>query len=183
MMRKFILFLLALLFCTNTFASEPEISNLIVTNTRDDLLIFLKVENAFNKDIVEEIKSGLPTTFTFFLNLDKVRSLWVNKALTEKELTHTIKWDGIKKEYTITRSWENNKKIKTKSFKEAAKLMTEVDSLKITALKSLEKGALYQLSAKSELRIVRLPLQMQYLLFFVSYWDRETDWHTVEFIY
>lgn len=185
MIRKIFLFLIIVLIISSTeiLAKDPSLSNIIVTNTRDDLLIFLKVDNAFNKDLMEEIKSGLPTTFTFFLNLNKVRSLWVDKSLVEIELKHTIKWDGLKKEYTITRSWENNKKRKTRSFQEASKLMTEVDSLKVTPLSLLEKGELYEISAKSELRIVRLPLQMHYLLFFVSYWDFETDWHTVEFEY
>ncbi|MCP4160935.1 MAG: DUF4390 domain-containing protein [Deltaproteobacteria bacterium] len=185
MVRKTFLFLIivTLIITSKAFAKDPELSNIIVTNTRDDLLIFLKVDNAFNKKLMDEIKSGLPTSFTYLVNLDRVRSLWMDKNIVELTFKHTIKWDSLKNEYTVIRSWENNKKRKTRSFIEAAKLMTEVDSLKVASLATLEKGELYKIRAKSELRIVRLPLRMDYVLFFVSYWDFETDWHAVEFIY
>ena len=36
---------------------------------------------------------------------------------------------------------------------------------------------------KAELEKVRLPLYLHYVLFFVSLWDFETDWFTIDFIY
>jgi len=39
------------------------------------------------------------------------------------------------------------------------------------------------LRVKAELEKVRLPLYLHYVLFFVSLWDFETDWYTVDFIY
>ena len=71
----------------------------------------------------------------------------------------------------------------TQSFSEAQKYMAEIDSLKIVPLRRLEKGTLYQIRAKAELRHQTLPFYLHYVLFFVSLWDFETDWYTIDFIY
>ena len=61
--------------------------------------------------------------------------------------------------------------------------MTDIDSLKITELRNLKKGQQYQIRAKAELSKKTLPFYLHYVLFFVSLWDFETDWYTVDFIY
>jgi hypothetical protein len=71
----------------------------------------------------------------------------------------------------------------TKSFAEAQKWMTEVNSLKIIPLGQLEKGQQYQLRTKAEVSKQTLPYYLHYVLFFVSFWDIETDWYTIDFIY
>jgi hypothetical protein len=41
----------------------------------------------------------------------------------------------------------------------------------------LKPGAPAYFQIKAELDPVRLPLHLEYLFFFVSLWDFETDWH------
>ena len=164
-------------------AQDARLTNIIVTNTRDNLLLYLTVKGAFSPKIENTIQSGVPATFSFFINLYKVRDLWLDKQVASIKVTHSIKYDSLKNEYTVTRSWEGNRPLVVKSFDEAKKLMTEVDSLVIVPLKKLEKGKQYQLSAKAELSKLTLPFYLHYVLFFVSLWDFETDWYTIDFIY
>jgi len=39
------------------------------------------------------------------------------------------------------------------------------------------------LGAKAELNKLTLPFHLHYVLFFVSLWDFETDWYTIDFVY
>ena len=172
-----------IIFPCNSFAKDSALTNIIVTNTRDDLLIYLTVEGAFRDKMKKAILSGVPTTFSFFIQLYRVRNFWPDKEIKEIETTHTIKYNNLKKEFMITRSWENNQPIVTKSFVEARKLMSEIDSLKTIPLSQLEKGSQYQIRAKAQLSKLTLPFYLHYVLFFVSLWDFETDWYTIEFIY
>jgi len=167
----------------NSFAQDATLTNIIVTNTRDDLLVYITVEGAFREKMKTAILSGVPTTFSFFIQLYRVRNFWPDKEIEEIEITHTIKYNNLKKEFMITRSWENNQPIVTKSFVEARKLMSEIDSLKTVPLSRLEKGSQYQIKAKAQLSKLTLPFYLHYVLFFVSLWDFETDWYTIEFIY
>jgi hypothetical protein len=98
-------------------------------------------------------------------------------------VTNTVKYDNLKEEFTIKRSWEKSGPRVSRSFDEAKKLITEIDGLKLVSLKHLEKDQRYQLRTKAELSKVTLPYYLHYVLFFVSLWDFETDWYTIDFTY
>lgn len=182
-LTAFYLALIILLLTGAAFAEEPRLENIIVTNTRDNLLLYLTAKNAFPDKIVEAIQSGVPTTFTFYIDLYRVRGLWMDKKVTSIQLSHTLKYDTLKKDYIITRSWEGKRPLTVKSLIEAQRLMSEVDSLEIVPLEQLDKGRQYQIRAKAELDRMTLKFYLHYVLFFLSFWDVETDWHTIDFIY
>ena len=165
------------------YAQDPRLDNIIVTNTRDDLLLYLTAKDAFPEKIVKAIHSGLPAKFTFYINLYHIRNLWLDEQIAQIKVFHNLKYDNLKKAYIVTRSWEENRPLTVKTFEEAQKLMTEVDSLSIVPLSRLEKGLQYQIRAKAELDKMTLPFYLHYVLFFVSFWDFETDWYTIDFIY
>jgi len=164
-------------------AQDATLKNIIVTNTRDDLLIYLTVEGAFRENMEIAISSGVPTTFSFLVNLYQTRDFWFDKNISELEILHTIKYDNLKTEYTVERSWDGNHQRVLESFDEAKKLMSEIDSLKVVELNRLEKGSQYQIRTKAKISKLTLPFYLHYVLFFVSLWDFDTDWYTIDFIY
>jgi len=166
-----------------SLAQEASLSNIIVTNTRDDLLVYLTVVGAFREKMKQAVLSGVPTTFTFLITLSQVRKLWANKELVDLRVSHTIKYNILKKEFSVKRSWENGKPQVTQSFDEAKKWMSEIDGIKLVSLGRLEKDKQYQLRAKAELNKMTLPFYLHHVLFFVSLWDFETEWYTIDFIY
>jgi len=164
-------------------AKDAELTNIIVTNTRDDLLVYLSVEGAFTADMEDAVKRGVPASFSFFINLYRARGMWFDKKMADLTITHTIKYNSLKKEYAVSRSWDSNSPVIVQSFDAAEKLMTEIDSLNVISLELLEKGKQYQIQAKAKLSRVTLPYYLHYILFFLSLWDFETDWYTIDFIY
>jgi hypothetical protein len=174
---------LVLLYPVVGLTAEAKMTDIIVTNTRDDLLLYLAVDGAFRPKMTEAVLSGVPTTFSFFISLHQNRPFWFDKKIVDLTVTHAVKFDRLKNEFTVTRSWENTPPTVTESFDHAKKLMTHVDRLKVISLSKLAKGQQYQIRSKAELNKLRLPLYLHYVLFFVSLWDFETDWYTVDFIY
>lgn len=164
-------------------ANEARITDFVVTNTRDDLLVYLTIDGCFNKEMEEAIFSGIPTTFSIFISLYRTRSLWYDKEIADLTLTRTITYDTLKKEFTVIQSEAPDSKLVTRDFSQAKKAMAEVDSLKLAPLSKLVKGSRYQVQAKAELDKVTLPLYLHYILFFVSVWDFETDLYTIDFYY
>jgi hypothetical protein len=152
-----------------------------VSNTRDDLLLYLTLEGAFTDKLKEAILSGVAATFVFSISLYRVRNWWADKKVADIELTHTIKYDNLKKEFTVKRSWKEGAAAITDSFSQAQQWMTEVDALSLYPLKELEKGRQYQIRTRAEVSKLTLPLYLHYILF--SLWDVETDWYTIDFIY
>lgn len=185
MNRKLFILVLVMLFLVRNlaFGEDARLTNIIVTNTADDLLVYLNVEGAFREKMKKAILSGVPTTFSFIVRLDRVRTLWPDKSIKVIRVTNTIKYNNLKEEFTVKRSWGKNVPLVTRSFDEAQKLMMEIDGLKVVSLKQLKKGKHYQLRAKAKLSKVTLPFYLHYILFFVSLWDFETDWNVVDFTY
>jgi hypothetical protein len=174
---------ITLLWSLPVFAEQAYISDVVVTNTRDDLLVYFSVYDCFTEDLKGAIESGIETTFTFFIKLyRKSDAMWDTKII-DMEVQHSIRYDTLKQVYEVRLSEQDNQVKTMKSFEEAQKLMAEVVSLKIMPLKNLEKGARYQLRIMAELDKIKLPLYLHHILFFLSLWDFETDWYTIDFRY
>ncbi|MEH0022915.1 MAG: DUF4390 domain-containing protein [Desulfobacter sp.] len=175
---------LNLLVPSNIFADiNAVLDNIKLANTRDDLLTYFEVENAFKEKTAQAVQNGIPTTFTFYVSLYKTTSNLFDKKMADIQIKSTVKYNSLKEEYTVSRPWKDEKPAITKSFEEAKAWMTEVDNLKVVPLDQLVKGDKYQIRIKAELEKVTLPLSLHYIFFFVSFWDFETDWYVINFTY
>ncbi|MCK5164100.1 MAG: DUF4390 domain-containing protein [Desulfobacula sp.] len=159
------------------------IKNIKLANTRDDLLTYFDVKKAFTKKINQAVLNGIPTTFSFYITLYKTDGSWFDKKISDIQIKSTLKYNSLKKEFSVLRPWKNEKAIITQSFEDAKSLMTEMDNLKIIALNKLVKGNKYQLRIKAKLDKVTLPLSLHHVFFFVSFWDFETNWYLINFTY
>ena len=160
-----------------------EIHDIRLVNTRDDLLTYFKVTNAFSDKINQAIMNGVPTTFSFYVALYKSDNSWLDKNIADIQIKSTIKYNSLKKEFSVLRPWKSENPIITQSFDEAKTLMTEIDNLIIIPLNKISKGDKYQLRMKAELDKVTLPLSLHNIFFFVSYWNFETNWYLINFSY
>jgi hypothetical protein len=167
----------------NPFIRDARIIDMAVINHPTDLLLSLKVEGAFKEKLEEAVMSGAPTTFSFFIIISEFRGILLDRKILQINLSHTIKYNNLKNDFTVKRSWENDKPLTTDSFDQAKQWMTVISDLRLMPLSHLQKGGHYKIKAKAQLDKVTLPLFLDYIFFFVSLWDFETDWQTVKFIY
>lgn len=165
------------------WAGKAKISDMVVSNTRDDLLFYASVEDAFNDKMIEAVKNGVPATLTFFIEVSQIRGMWFDKEIADLSITHTIRHNSIKEEYAVYRSWEGEDPAIFKSFAEARRHMTKISGMTLSKMDRLEKGAKYQIRIKAELDKLTLPLYLHYVLFFLTFRDVETDWHKISFTY
>ncbi len=159
------------------------LKNIVITNDRDNLISYFKVQGAFTKKITQAVFNGVPTSFSFFVCLYRIKNIWFNTKIINMKFTSTLKYNTLKKEFTVIRPWKTDKPCVTKSFEQAKMMMADVDNLKVVPLDQLKKGEKYQLRFKAELSRVTLPLYLHYVFFFVSLWDFDTDWYTIDFVY
>ncbi len=165
------------------WGKQAQIADIIVTNNRDELLVYFNTKGCFTPEMNKAIMSGIPTTFTFFIEIYQPRNFWPNKKLSAVKLHHTIKYDSLREEFNLTLSERGNQTFIVKEFSKAQEIMADVSNIQLIPLKQLERNNKYQLRIKAELNKVTLPLYLHYILFFVSLWDFETDWYVVEFNY
>jgi len=186
MQKRVSIFVLCLFFLVSATAwgQDARVTDVIITNTRDDLILYFRVQGCFTKDLQQAILNGIPTTFTFLTSLDQVRNFWKDKNLASLGVRHTVKYNNLKNEFVITRSEHSDKPVIVNTLSEAKRIMAEVENLTIAKLKSLERNHRYQVRVKAELSKITLPFYLHYVFrFFLFLWDFETDWYTTDFIY
>lgn len=162
---------------------NPQLNDIIVTTSNTDLLLFATVENCFTPEMVHGVQNGIAITFTFHVELDRIKSKWFDSTLVDTLITHTLTYDSLKEEYSILRDTKGQKAFTTESLEEAKLLMSELNGLHVIPLERLIPDAPYALHIKATLEKNTLPLGMHYVLPFTSLWDFETDWRTIEFRY
>jgi hypothetical protein len=79
------------------------ISNMTVTNANDRILLFFDVENAFTYNIKSALESGLAISLAYPVTVYRTNSLLWEKKIIQIELVSTIKYDTLKKDYTVSR--------------------------------------------------------------------------------
>jgi len=169
-------FLLILIFPLSAFCQKASIKEVSVKRTNGVWKVGFNVENCFTEKMEEAIQTGIQTIFTFYLHLYQQRTWWRDRKVASMEFHHSIQYDPIRKEYNVTLE-ENGSSIVTSDIEEAKRLMAKVEAVEIRSLSQLKPGVTTRLRIKAELDPVRLPLHLEYLFFFVSLWDFETDWH------
>ncbi|MBN2397533.1 MAG: DUF4390 domain-containing protein, partial [Deltaproteobacteria bacterium] len=144
-MRNCRLFIVVCLFLlpVRAFAEEAKVTDLLISNTPDNLLVYLKLENPFTEKMEEAILAGIPTTFTFILELYRERHWWFDERMSFLEVRHTVKYDNIKKILYVLFSEEGREPEQFKEFSEAKTAMSELNGIPFTPLGQLTKGERY----------------------------------------
>lgn len=176
-----ILIIFLSIFSVPAYALDPRVADAVIIKNADEMRISFEVKNAFTKEIDEAIKSGISTTFTFFIELHRKRGYWFDETLISTQFRHTIKYDSLKEEFEISLGERPNNTIRVKEFYRAKRIMANGDNISIKPVPNLKKGEHYQLRIKATLDAVNLPFPLNYMLFFVSFWNYETDWYEKEF--
>lgn len=172
-----------LLVCTPPLSAENAgIRDLLVSNNANHVLVYARVTNCFTKEIEAAILAGVPTTFTFLLDLFQERSGWLDKKLSSTTVHCTIKYDNVKKLFLVSSDGEKEATA-FPDFEGAKRAMADLNGVPIAELKTLSRNENYYVRIKAKLDKVRLPLHLEYVFFFVSLWDFETDWYKARFFY
>lgn len=164
-------------------SAQAEIRDVVVSNSRQDLLLYLQVDQAFRAEIEEGIFNGIPVLYTFFVSLREVdQEGRPGSQVTGMEFEHRLSYDSLKEVFNLRFS-EDDTAIAVNDFEKAKALMTEVNGVKVVELARLRPGNSYFLSVKVRMERENLPLFFKYLIPFWQLKDEETDWQYVKFRY
>lgn len=168
-------------FSSGDNSAELGFSDLIATTSETHLILFGEIRNAFSQEMTSGLKSGVPVDFSFFIELIEKEGNGKGRPLVEMQFRHILAYDTLKDNYTVELEEFNNRIVSFRDLSEAQKNMSEVNGVRILELSRLTPGSSYQLRIKAELFKKTLPLSLHRILPFLSWWDRETGWQTLDF--
>lgn len=163
----------------NAKSEDAEIKNLLLSKKDNNIFISFSVRNAFTKEILKIIQSGIPVTFSFDIEVKKNRLLFPDKTIFKKEIIHKVKYSNLTKTYFIKKPYISEEPYLIHSEKMAKKEMTGINDLSLS-LPKLEKGAKYKVKVRARLREITLPFYLHKIFFFLSVWDFKTSWSSMD---
>jgi len=162
---------------------QATINELTATTSETHLIVFGTLENSFTSEMIELLHSGIPLRFSFYVELYKTTGNWREELIIANNFQHILTFDTLKENYKVTLEEDNNKVLSFRSLFEAQKEINEINGIKVVELKQLLPDNRYKLKMKAELYRKTLPLSLHNILPFLSWWDIETDWHTLTFTF
>jgi len=157
-------------------ALGAEVSDLIIHNARGHLILSAKIRDVITAEGQVTATEKVSATVIFSIALYQVSRFWFDKKIAHQTATNTIKYDPLKKEYSLMRSWDSGPPLVVGTLNEARQVMTEVNDLKVIPLARLKKGWNYHIR-------VQAVCQDQNAFIFSPSGCFKADWHTVDFIF
>lgn len=172
-----ILLLLFLSFPGAGEAAGAKITDIIITQSPESLLVFASLRDAFTKEIEEGIVNGVSTSFTFYVRLMRQRGVWADEEVSSLIVKQTVLYDLLKDRFHFTSESGNQKANRaTNNFGDIRQWMSSLEGIKLASNQDLKAGELYYVQVRAEIRSVKLVFPLNVLLFFVSFWDFDTPW-------
>jgi len=160
-------------------AAGAKITDLIITQSAENLLVFATLRDAFTREIEEGIVNGVSTSFTFYLRLMKERNMWADQEVASLTVRQTVAYDLLKDRFSFTSQNGNQTLTRvTNNFGDIRRWMSSLDGIKLASSQDLKPGELYYVQVRAEIRSIKLVFPLNILLFFVSFWDFDTPWST-----
>ena len=170
--RKAAAALLLLALSLAALAAGPYVKGLSWRYQESHLCVSFGVGDALNRpDLKEAILSTRPVTLTFTVEVQRHRTLWKNKTIARKTLSHTVRYDTLTRQYTLETVVDDvatDQRV-VDSWEEMQQYMENVQDLRVTSVANLEpsEGG-YTVRA-------RALVQTDFVLFIIP-WDVETPW-------
>jgi hypothetical protein len=144
---------LVLLVTEHVWAGPLRVSNLVVTNSEQTLLVQLVLLGSLPEAIVEGLGTGIPATVRFQVELWQSVSWWVDRRIAAKILERQVVYDVLTKEYRVTAvQGEERDPYVTRDIWEAERVLSDVRGLRLFPIASLKVQDLYYVRARADLR-------------------------------
>lgn len=161
---------------------NPRMVDILVTSNTENVLLYARLVDCFKPEMETAILAGVPAVFKIHLDVYQERPYLWDKTIIKRELRRTIKYDNLKKTFSVSANGAGQPTIFT-SLESAQKAMADLNGISMVPISQLSRGATYYGEIKVKIDKVRLPFSMEYVLFFVALWDFETPSYKVRFSY
>ncbi|MEM7583303.1 MAG: DUF4390 domain-containing protein [Acidobacteriota bacterium] len=133
---------------------DPRITGVKIDFEDQHMLLSFKLLDAFDDSIRKRIDSGLPTSFTYELQLIRGRKTWFDRAVDYGTLRVGAMYNAVRREYLINFEHDGNL-IESKVVKDATELvaaMTEFSSFPAFELEGKKRHHRLRVRVRAELR-------------------------------
>ena len=158
-------------------AGKERIKNVKAEVIDEQIVVSAELVSGFNGEIIKDIQNGIPKDFYYYLLLKRKEKNWFDEEVLSKTVRITVKYDTLKKQYRVTH-FEGEKAAESlfDDFEGMKQKVSRVDHVKIAPAQILKSRYRYYVSVKSQMKAAKLPLYVDYFLFFIPFLELDTPW-------
>ncbi len=163
---------------TSADARSQRIANLSVDLDGGFVSVSAQLIDSFSHETEEDIKNGVPKDLYYTILLKRRKSAWFDEEIVSRTILYRVKGDLLKKQYVIQRKsgGREEDEMILDDYGAMQRLISRIGNVRIASVESLDKKATYYVSVKAEMKATKIPLYLDYILFFVPFLEVDTPW-------
>jgi transposase len=151
-------------------APKPRIENLAATASGGKVSVRFALANAFTSgEMVEALQSGLPTTFTYSVEIFRDRPSWFDDGIARARLEVICTFNSITREYLLNYR-RDRRLVRSETFTELAALQRRMTTIDEVDLFDVGTRKPYKLKVRAKADLMR-----GWLLYVIP-WEVSTRW-------
>jgi hypothetical protein len=176
--------LFTLLFPPMGWAASPQIQKLEVALVQGEIRGSFVLAGGLSKKIEQEILDGLQKELYYYLILTQKHEDWFDEEITAKTIHYTMKYDTLKKIYTVRQQIEGQTAEQTfDALPSMWGFVSKGGPFFVAPGTLLKPNHRYFLRAKAQMKVSHVPLHLDRFLFFVPFLEMDTPWKQSRSIY
>jgi hypothetical protein len=147
-LRTLIISLALALFASAATAADPEIRNLSATAKGGSVSVRFALASAFDDhDLLDSIQSGLPTSFSYIVEIFRDRPRWFDQGLERSRIEVTATFNSITREYLLNYR-RDRKLVRSETFRDLESLQRRMTSIEEPNLFEIGQRRPYKLKVR-----------------------------------
>jgi hypothetical protein len=157
-------------------AADPKIDQLTATAAGGQVSVHFTLANAFlNDQVVETMQSGLPTSFTYILEIYRDRPNWFDEGIARSHIEVICTFNSVTREYLLNYR-RDRRLVRSETF-------SDLDTLK-KRMTTIDEPNLFNIGQRRPYKVkvrVKADLMRAWLLYVVP-WQFSTRWKEVRVV-
>ena len=151
-------------------APKPEIRNLTATAAASRVSVRFTLEDVFrNGEMVEALQSGLPTTFTYVIEIFRDRPNWFDDGVAAARVEVITSYNSVTREYLLNYR-RDRKLVRSETFTDLPALMQRMTTIEEPELFDIGRRKPYKLKVRVKADLMRSTVM------YVIPWAVSTNW-------
>jgi len=165
--------------CTEALAAESaRITHLAVSTGREQVSVSASLVQGLPTDARDDLQHGISKILYYYVVLKRHVPFWMDEELDSSTVRFRIWYDLVKRQFVVAKRQGNTEIRQTADrLEDVERLISHIQDVTIPlTVSSQPSNTYYYISVRAEMRSAKLPVYLEYFLFFLPVAQISTPW-------
>lgn len=167
----------ALMATPPAYGKPDEIADLRAVTAADRISVSARLNDDLPAQVGEEIRNGIGKELYYYVVLKRRVPVWIDEEIASATVRFSIRYNLVKQQFVIVHHQAGDTVHHTvDQFDDVRRLISSIRDVTIPLTTPLRRDGAYYVSVKAEMRSAKLPVYIEYFLFFLPVAQLTTPW-------